>query len=243
MSHQRDDLSGYYDRYWQEGVAGWTVQASVSKPISGLLRSIVASRSVLDYGGGDGQRYGQILREEAASCTVVDISPAMLAQRRAMGDEAISFDELLRSQDRIFDVLLVLEVLQHVVDPENVLVKLAEHVAPEGKVLISVPNAFSAVNRLRMLGGRLPASGVGARGVRGQTYVAPHIRFFDVASLKTLVSRAGFALDALFTDQLDLWRVTAYQTPRIWAYTKRNSAWFQLSAHTLYASCSKPRRH
>src|ERR671939_229752 len=109
MSHQRDDLSGYYDRYWQEGVAGWTVHASVSKPISGLLRS----------------------------------------------------------QVRIFDVLLVLEVLQHIVDPEGVLVKLAEHVAPEGKVLISVPNAFSAVNRLRMLGGRLPASGVGARGVRG----------------------------------------------------------------------------
>lgn len=240
MSYERDHLSRYYDRYWREGVAGWTVQASVSEPIAELLRSISSGRSVLDYGGGDGRRYGRILREEAASYTVVDISPAVLARRRAMGDEAISSDELL-SQNRIFDVLLLLEVLQHVIDPEEVLSQLAEHVVPEGKVLISVPNAFNAVNRLRMLGGRLPASGVGGKGVRGQTYAAPHIRFFDLASLKTLVSQAGFALDALFTDQLDLWHATLYHPPRLRMYTKRYSAWFQLSAHTLYASCSKPR--
>ena len=238
MSYQQDHLSRYYDRYWQEGVAGWRVRASVSEPIAGLLRSMSANRSVLDYGGGDGRRYGQILREGAASYTVVDISPAVLAQRRAMGDEAISFDEL-RSRDRVFEVLLILEVLQHVLDPEDILSQLAEHMAPAGKALISVPNAFSAFNRLRMLGGRLPASGVGAKGVRNQTYVAPHIRFFDATSLKTLVSRAGLALDALFTDQLDLWHATPYQTPRLRACTQKNSAWFRLSASTLYASCSK----
>jgi SAM-dependent methyltransferase len=203
----------YYDGYWQNGVAGWAVEAPMTAHTEQFLRDRVRGRSVLDYGGGDGERYGWLLREAAASVTVADVSPAVLEKRKRDGDDTVHVDELNELPDT-FDVALFLEVLEHLLDPLEALLLGTSKLKPGGDVVISVPNAFSLVNRARMLAGRLPASGVGGEGVRGRTYIAPHIRFFDRGSLVHLVEAAGLTVESVETDRLDAWKLGRFVRAR-----------------------------
>jgi hypothetical protein len=160
---------------------------------------------VLDYGGGDGLRYAHEVRAVAKDYTIADVSPAIVAMRSKAGDRAIRIDQLSESKLSV-DVLLVLEVLEHLLDPLEALAMGVSKVAPGGQVVLSVPNPFNAWNRLRMMGGRLPASGVGGTGVRGQTWAAPHIRFFDWDSLVSLAQKAGVEATGGLIDGLSAWK-------------------------------------
>lgn len=195
-----------YDAYWREGVSGWDVVADLSPHLAALLVDVVSARDVLDFGGGDGQRYGGLIREHARSVTVADASPMILARRAALGDATLDVSRL-DDDPETFDVLVALEVLEHLVDPLGALRSVVAKLRPGGRAVISVPNAFSLVNRLRMLTGRLPSSGVGT-SLRGQTYVAPHIRFFDLASLVALAEAAGLSVERVMAHDLDLWKVS-----------------------------------
>ncbi len=227
--------AAWYDRYWQDGTSGWQPEAGLSRSLRSLLVRECEGRAVLDFGGGDGERYGDLLRTVASEYLVADVSPHVLGLRAAHGDRAVDVGHLAAVPDR-FDVLVALEVFEHLLDPEAALTGAVSLLHPGGSALISVPNAFSWWNRVRMVAGRLPASGVGPPGVRGHTYDAPHIRFFDRASLTSLVTRAGLECSELFTDSIDLPRFNRFAPDRLWPVTQRSA----ILAHTLIARCRKP---
>lgn len=204
----------YYNRYWGEGVAGWCVEAGLTAPMRDLLVQSTAGRDVLDFGGGNGERYGQVLRDNAKSSTVADVSTAVLSHRADAGDDVLHVSDLAAHQGQ-YDVVLYLEVLEHLLDPVEALKLGTSTLRPDGFVLVSVPNAFSWWNRLRMLVGRLPASGVGPPGVRGRTYLAPHIRFFDLRSLTGAMEAAGLEVEGAWTDSVETWRFERYAKPRL----------------------------
>jgi 2-polyprenyl-3-methyl-5-hydroxy-6-metoxy-1,4-benzoquinol methylase len=232
-----DPVERYYNSYWADGVAGWHPAAAMPKPLASLLTKSAHGRTVLDFGGGDGLRYGDILRAAAGSYTVSDISTSILELRSSRGDATVHAS-VLEGQCQTYDLIVALEVLEHLLDPEATLTLLARNLAPTGVLLLSVPNAFSLVNRLRMLRGRLPASGVGGNGVREQTYRAPHIRFFDLASLFTLVKRAGLGVNEVFGDGIDAWRFSARLPYRLVRYRAHLRLPFELLASGYVVSCS-----
>lgn len=226
--------SCYYDRYWRNGVGGWHPAAGLSAPMQSALECACLGQTVLDYGGGDGQRYGAVVRAVAERYVVADVSPAVLDARRHRGDEAIHVDKLRELDDR-FDTLVMLEVLEHLLDPLCALSVASGLLRPGGTAVVSVPNAFSWWNRARMLGGRLPASGVGPPGVAGHTYDAPHIRFFDLASFRHLLDAAGLRVQEIWTDQLDLGPASRFAPSSCRTVTRRSA----LVASTLIATCRK----
>lgn len=228
---------GLYDSYWLDGICGWKVEATMPAPLAALLTSIAHNKSVLDFGGGDGLRYGRLLRDVAGRYVVSDVSKAVLHLRRSQGDEAIHVSDLEQSPMR-FDVIVALEVLEHLLDPEEALAVLVNKLAPGGTLLMSVPNAFSLVNRLRMLRGRLPASGVGGSGVRGHTYRAPHIRFFDLASLLSLIKGSGLQIDELFGAGIDAWKLTRFVHFGMYRYNGRLGTPFRLLSSGFVVRCS-----
>ena len=225
------DTGAYYDGYWREGVNSWHVQAGLSRPMRRLLIATVAGRKVLDFGGGDGDRYGPLIRSYASQLSVADVSSEVLRSREARGDTPVRPDELERYQ-RQFDVLLALEVLEHVLDPLSMLSAATATLSEGGRAIISVPNAFSWLNRARMVLGRLPASGVGPPGcVRPQCLYNPHIRCWDTASLLDLCARAGLSVDSVHADGIDAWRFSEWVPERLYPLSlKRESS---LVAHTL----------
>lgn len=83
-----------------------------------------------------------------------------------------------------FDCILCLDVLEHLARPDIVLRSLVRWLAPEGKILISLPNIARLECRLALLAGRFDyeLSGIMSKG---------HLRFFTKKTSRELVRNAG----------------------------------------------------
>jgi SAM-dependent methyltransferase len=106
-----------------------------------LRRSVGPGRTVLDVGAGDAWLARALLRGgEAARVTCWDLgyTPALLARHGLAGGEALAY-VAARPGGR-FDLLLLLDVLEHVEDDAGLLSGLVEaSLAPGGHALLSVP--------------------------------------------------------------------------------------------------------
>jgi len=89
--------------------------------------------------------------------------------------------------DRTFDVILALDVLEHLQDPVHVLTKAVKHLNSTGIVVVSVPNITHGAIRLSLLQGRFEYADT---GLLDRT----HLRFFDRRGAERLMIDAGLAI-------------------------------------------------
>lgn len=224
-----------YNGYWGTGVAGWHVTAELYPNVRRFLIDSVRGLRVLDFGGGDGERYGEVVMKHASSYTVADVSEDILRLRKGQGAAVVRLSDL-GAHESSFDVALCLEVLEHLVDPVGAVREIRRSLRPGGKAVLSVPNAFSLVNRLRMLVGRQPSSGVGVSLV-GRNYLAPHVRLFDVSSFVGCVREGGLTPVSLYTDRTDAWRWSAEGPEKLRGLNLKSRS--SLRASTLIMECSR----
>ena len=81
MSADTEKKQGFYERYWtKEESKGWfPSRESDLHPIERtIFNSFDAGSSVLDYGCGDGRRYGRALQEQGLEYTGYDISESAI---------------------------------------------------------------------------------------------------------------------------------------------------------------------
>jgi SAM-dependent methyltransferase len=102
-------------------------------------------RSVLDAGCGDAMVAAAIAhRWRSADVVGVEIDGAALAQAEAIADsvENLSVRKAAvggQPLDRKFDLVVCIDVLEHIEDDESALDWLARHVAPAGTLVVHVP--------------------------------------------------------------------------------------------------------
>jgi Methylase involved in ubiquinone/menaquinone biosynthesis len=103
---------------------------------------------ILDVGGGEGA-YSAELIKRGFNCVNVDLNREYIRSSRARGvDSLISSATSLALKDRSFDVVLMFETLEHIVDFERALYE-AKRVARK-HILITVPNC-GGYERLKLL--------------------------------------------------------------------------------------------
>lgn len=152
--------------------------------------------SVLDIGAGSGTLAMRLVRQ-SCSVTAVDIDPDGLDQLDGSGVETLLCDVettrfLADIGDRRFDTVVLLDVLEHLRDPEAVLRSCVGLLAPGGVVIVSIPNVSHADVRLSLLAGRFRymSSGLLDRG---------HLRFFDRNGVEALAKSADLEILESFT--------------------------------------------
>ena len=106
-----------------------------------------------------GCRDGALTRAYASENEIVGMDVDRLALRRArekLGIETVwhDADEPLPFANQSFDVVVVGELLEHLVDPTGFVEEAWRVLRPGGILLGSIPNAFRLKNRLRFLAGR-----------------------------------------------------------------------------------------
>ena len=94
-------------------------------------------------------------------------------------------------KDERFDVVMFGDVLEHLLDPEAVLVKVVSLLNPDGYVVASIPNVAHASIVLNLMAGEFKYTDL---GLLDKT----HLRFFTRSSIETMFRESGY--------RITLWR-------------------------------------
>lgn len=155
-----------------------------------MLRMVGWNRRVLELGAA----HGHVTRALVAQnnrVTAVEYDPEAATPLKAVAEEVVIGDlnspETLSTLSGPFDVVLAGDVLEHLLDPDSVLLQATSLLAPGGQVVISLPNIAHADVRLSLLEGRFEYNPWGLLD-------ATHIRFFTYKTLQDLVKRAGLVI-------------------------------------------------
>jgi glycosyltransferase involved in cell wall biosynthesis/precorrin-6B methylase 2 len=151
-----------------------------------LLEGKPASR-VLDLGCGDGSLAERL---RAAGHTVVGVDQVKregVGQRVDQFVEADLEDELPEEVGDGFDVVVAIDVLGHVRDPEALLRRAGARLRPGGTLLVNVPNFGHWYPRARVALGRFDYD---TRGILDRQ----HLRFFTKASALHAFDAAGLSV-------------------------------------------------
>ena len=157
--------------------------------IPNILRSLPRELNVLDVGCGSGVHGAELKHILGHRVVGVDLSETSIQKAKTRLAEAYVADvtkpELYPFAGRSkFDVIVFSDILEHLYDPFDVLVRHYRLLAPGGQVLISIPNVAIWNVRLELLVGRFEYQDTG-------TLDRTHIRFFTRRTFLQFARKAG----------------------------------------------------
>jgi 2-polyprenyl-3-methyl-5-hydroxy-6-metoxy-1,4-benzoquinol methylase len=173
-----------------------------------------AGLRILDVGCGAGTLSAGLKERGAAFVAGVELEPAAAAAARARLDEVVEgsvVDRDLPWAQGSFDLIVFADVLEHLPDPDAVLDRCLQLLAPGGTAIVSVPNMRFWSVLLRMVFDRWEYT---EHGVRDRT----HLRFFSRRTLLRMLNSHGLQVERLrrnkrlFDDQSQIGRLGALST-------------------------------
>ena len=159
------------------------------KQFGSTYEYIPDSSKVLDVGCSSGY-YGELLKKEK-KCIVwgIDVNKNDLSEAKKKLDKVFLLNlenghwpEILTKER--FDVIFFGDVIEHLIDPKNILKKFKKLLKPNGVMIISVPNIAHLSIRLELLLGNFEYEKI---GILDET----HTKYFTLKSLKRLVNSLG----------------------------------------------------
>lgn len=171
-----------------------------------IRRNNIKVRTFLDLGCGDGSLTMEIAKlVEAKEIYCADIDVKALEKALLRGIKTFMIDlskDTLPIFNNSVDFITALEVIEHLINPDNMLREAYRVLKSKGYLLISTPNLASWANRTALLFGYQPynceVSTEILAGVlwRGRTLSKPagHIRPFTLKALKELLIYHGFKI-------------------------------------------------
>lgn len=162
--------------------------ADVNNPRTIAVLATPPFSRVLDVGCGRGH-VGRALRERGCSVWAIEMDEELARAAGQWCERVLTADvEMLDLQPalggQLFDVVLLLDVLEHLRDPVRQLRLLLPYLAPGGRLVISVPNVSHAAVRLQLMSGRFTRTD---HGLLDRT----HLQFFEREGLRAVMADAG----------------------------------------------------
>jgi O-antigen biosynthesis protein len=156
-----------------------------------MIEAVPPGARVLDVGCAAGYLAEPLTR---AGCTVTGVEPDAAAAESARAHCAsVTLGDFEQPETRAalagpYDVVIFGDVLEHMRDPWSALAAASELLAPDARVIASIPNIAHWSARLMLLRGRFPQAESGL-------FDATHLRFFTRESARELAERAGYRVE------------------------------------------------
>ncbi|MGA2156893.1 MAG: methyltransferase domain-containing protein [Bryobacteraceae bacterium] len=124
-----------------------------------FLGRYVAGKTVLDVGCVEHEASSEAsefwlhrrLVESAKSVLGIDVVEKEVEELRRRGYNIICADAMTASLGQTFDVIVVGEVIEHVVNPGALLTNMRRHLNEDGKLILTTPHTFYFLNVLTAL--------------------------------------------------------------------------------------------
>lgn len=161
-------------------------EQSLNKYQSNFLRH--SSRRLLDIGCGTGD-FLRVAKENGWHISGIEISAqATRTANQMLEGEYVQSGDLftLNLTEESYDVITIYHVIEHLIDPVEMLQEIFRLLQPKGIVFIETPNI----------------GGVGAKFKKehwSQIKPPEHISYFQPSSLKYALNKAGFSNNHIFT--------------------------------------------
>lgn len=167
------------------------------------LALVPAKSRVLDCGCGMGDNARQ-LRARGCAVTGLTISPAEREAALAYSEDVHLADldqGLPQTIQGPYDVVLMSHVLEHLLNPEQLLEDCRGILTPGGLLIVALPNVLAYATRLSFLLGRFEYT---SGGVLDET----HLRFYTFRTGRLMLERCGYRVVLAKGDgAFPLWRV------------------------------------
>ena len=162
------------DEYWKHRNFVPTLNSFQKIRADFISNNIKENSSVLDIGCGPGHILLQLIKEKNISAVGLDNSPLSIGLLSDNGIKALLSDIDQESIDNLknYDFVLMLEVLEHLPNPETILLSCLKK---SDFVFISVPNTGYFIHRLRLLFGRFP--------IQWKVHPGEHLRFWTIRDM------------------------------------------------------------
>lgn len=146
--------------------------------------------SVLELGCSSGY-FGRALIQRGHRVVGVEGDPDAAALAEAAGLDVIQGDLenpfTLEAMEEQFDVILLMDVLEHLRAPEKLLIRLRSFLKPSGLLIVTGPNVAYWRVRLALLLGEWRYTETGILD-------CTHLRFYTLAGWEALIRGAGYEL-------------------------------------------------
>lgn len=182
----------YYNQDFKKGIG------LKYKKVFELVRS---NQSILEIGCHTGY-LGEVFKKRGNRIWGIEINSDAADKAKPFYEKVLIGDiedaNLWNTVVQKFDVILFLDVLEHLVDPWRILIKSREFLNPQGFIIITLPNiAFYAI-RKNLLFGRFDYQ---ESGIIDKT----HLRFFTFHSAQKFIYDCGYTIEK--------WLVTFTELP------------------------------
>jgi len=154
-------------------------------------RLVGSHHDVLDLGCGEGSFAAQ-LAKNGNRVVGVDALPAHAVSSAFDGFVSLDLESgiepvLQTLGSRQFDYVLMLDILEHLRNPDQILSQAAGALRDNGRVIVSLPNIANITVRLMLLFGRFNYT---ERGLLDRT----HVRFYTHKTARRLLEQAGYEI-------------------------------------------------
>ncbi len=155
-----------------------------------VVRPLISGESVLDIGCAS--RYGKpdwlhgLLSEHVSDLVGIDINESTITALQAEGFDARLADARNFDLGRTFDTVFAGELIEHLDDVGGFLTSVRRHLRPEGRLVLTTPNAFYVGNFVYRWGGH------------GQVH-PEHTCWFCEDTLRHVLEINGFRATISFT--------------------------------------------
>jgi SAM-dependent methyltransferase len=182
------------------------------KYVAGIVAEFSPKR-VLDVGCGTGANLTVLLAQRFPGTTFVGIdsdqASIAYANRVNSAGNAQYFVEAALSDTGTFDLVIASEVIEHVEDPDAFLNSLRGFLAPDGKLVLTLPNGLgpfelvSFVETVMHLTGiyrvlrackRMLRPGAVGSDTSDTLAISPHINFFSYGQIRSVIAGGGFRI-------------------------------------------------
>ena len=155
-----------------------------------ILRYVHSGERVLSIGCGSG-KLEEEMQKRGVTVYGVDIDPDAVraARGRLTGVSELDIElcDRLPFPGERFDVVICIDVLEHLRDPARILRMACNRLIPGGRVIVSLPNVANWSVRLSLLGGRFDYT---EHGILDRT----HLRFYTLKTIGELTASCGLVI-------------------------------------------------
>ena len=185
----------YYNGFYKE-LSKIDAKGNSFEKIRTILPGLEGGESILDIGCGYGTVSHDLVKQGYA-VSGIEINEDAIAVLSQKGFKVIRQD--ITSEfliDAQFDIILILDVLEHIFDPLALLERAKIHLKETGTIIISVPLYFDIVDRIRILfTGKIVSYDNRCYGEtlygRFRSFNYDHIRFFQPSDVLEMLHLSG----------------------------------------------------